>query len=122
MDAESLRLALGAYLSSPGFGGVAAVVAALVAVRGVRIRLRGDRELADPAGVAARVAAHESEARARWWDLARWVDAQIEAESIPRESLMDLVETMADSVTTKEQSVMLECVVTKLTGGAAGAQ
>jgi hypothetical protein len=118
VDPEGLRLALGAFLTSPGFGGVAAVVAAMVAVRGIRIRLLGDRELAEQARQAEREADRDSEARARWWDLARWVDAQVDAGSIPHEGLMDLLETMADSVTTKEQSVMLECVLNKLTGGA----
>lgn len=106
--------ALGAFLLSPGFGGLAALVAAWLALRGVRLRLTGDRELADKARLASEQAQLDADTRERWWQLARWADAQIDAGLTPESALLGLLAEMQGSVATREQSAMLECLAVKL--------
>lgn len=59
-------LAIGAFLTSPGFGGLMAAVAAYIAYLGVRHRLRGDKQIAQDAAAAARDAAITTDSLERW--------------------------------------------------------
>lgn len=116
------------FLTSPGFGGLAALAAALLAYRGIRIRLQGDQQLAQQARLAADQSAErnreielkatlENDARNRWWALATWIDQQIGVASLPTADLLELLERLGDAVTTSEQSVMVESLVRKVIGG-----
>jgi len=56
MDWELVRLSAGAFLTSAGAGGIAALGAAVVAYRGIRRRIEYDRD-----------AATAADTRERWW-------------------------------------------------------
>lgn len=117
MDVEIVRLSLGAFLTSPGFAGLAALGAALVAFRGVSTRVEIERHLAHEAQrhatAEARAAAdrnHEerrqAEALVRWWELTRWINVQLERENRDKDLLMSLLIELETLVTTREQSIM----------------
>lgn len=74
MDAESVRLTLGTFLTSPGFGGLAAVIAAVFAARSVGKRLAGDRELAKQQREHEVEMATTADSRQRWWEVLFWLD------------------------------------------------
>lgn len=87
------------FLLSPGFGGVMVGVAAILGLWGVRQRMGLDRAI-DAEGSALR----------RWWELAHYVDRQLErpqtVASLAR--LQRLIETMNASGTafSKAQAMM----------------
>ncbi len=109
MDAqvwETLRLSLGAFLTSSGAGGVAAVVAAYWAYRGVQSRLAGDRQIAAEAALSEAAASRVADARQRWWEMALWIwNARQYLD--PVETVV-AVEALKRLVQTQEQSAMLE--------------
>lgn len=125
MDVEIVRLSLGAFLTSPGFAGLAALGAALMAFRGVRRRVEVEWELAHEAqrhaSAEARAAAernHEerrqAEALVRWWELTRWINVQLDRENRDEDLLMSLLIELETLVTTREQSIMLEFLTKRL--------
>lgn len=118
MTWDDLRLAVGAFMASSGFGGVSALCAALLALRGVRERLSGDRELAAEERREAQSRAHENDRRNRWWELAQWIDSQSDTHALAIDDLLTMVEQLEVAVTTSEQTVMVECLVRKVLGGA----
>lgn len=75
---------LGEWLSSPGFGGLAAVVAATIAYRGVRRTVQQQQE-------AAR--------KQQWWDRARWaLDlTQQDDNEVARLVGLEVLEALAES-------------------------
>ena len=109
---ELVRLSIGAFLTSSGFGGVAAVCAALVAAKVAGSRLRGDYRLAAEQHNRNQEAAHASDARARWWETAQWL--WLNKEQIADPDFLEALQALGKMVETKQQSVMLE-IVTKAT-------
>ena len=61
MTWEDLRLAIGEFMTSAGFAGLAALAAATIAYRGISERGRIDRKLAI-----------DADERARWWEALMW--------------------------------------------------
>ena len=66
MSLEMVRLALGAFLTSPGAGILGLLGAAYLTYKGVDKRLSGDRDLAKDAREAEAQKDRESDARDRW--------------------------------------------------------
>ncbi|MGB8379688.1 MAG: hypothetical protein WCG47_00340 [Dermatophilaceae bacterium] len=125
MDVEIVRLSFGAFLTSPGFAGLAALATALVAVRGVNTRVSVERELAHEAqrhaSAEARAAAErhreerrQAEALVRWWELTRWINVQLDRENVDKDLLMSLLVELEALVSTREQSIMLEFLTKRL--------
>jgi len=134
---ELVRLSLGAFLTSSGFGGVAAVGAAYWAYRTAAKRLEGDRdiarrghenaarmaaagvraaqELAEDGRKADRDKAAEDDRRARWWETLRWLWSH--RDVIDEQAFLEGVQALAQMVETRQQSVMLEIVTKALTPG-----
>jgi hypothetical protein len=109
---ELVRLSLGAFLTSSGLAGVAAVTAALIAANVAGARLRVDRILAAQQQEASQTAAHAADARARWWETVQWL-------WLNRAETNDLVflealQSLKEMVETRQQSVMLEIVTRTL--------
>ncbi len=68
-----MRLALGAFVTSSGFGGVAVLTAAWIAYRTAADRLSGDRDIAARAMAAKESQDAEADRRERWWAAQRWL-------------------------------------------------
>ncbi len=87
------------FFFSPGFGGLMAGVAAYIGLRGVRERMRLDRTL-DAQGSSLR----------RWWELAHYVDRQLERPASPLslKRLQLLIDEMnaPETVFSEEQAMM----------------
>ncbi len=98
MSLDAVRLAVGAWLTSPGFGGLAALVAAVIAYRGITKRIGADRALAV-----------EADERQRWWEVLQWTWTNREALD-DRDPLItaDVLVALGEAVPTKSQSVILE--------------
>lgn len=94
---EAARIALGAFLTSPGFGGLSAAGAALIAYRGIKTRIGADRALA-----------READERQRWWEALIWLSEH--RTGLPRKSIIEAVNGLADSASTREQLLMLKAV------------
>lgn len=73
MTDDPFWLAVGAFMTSPGFGGLMAAVAAGIAVVGIRLRLNGDKVIAEGDREAAAAAAVATDALERWWDAYTWL-------------------------------------------------
>jgi hypothetical protein len=110
---EFVRLSVGAFLTSPGFGGLAAVVGALAAVRVAMARLRGDYAMATQSQRRNQNAAREADARARWWDTLQWLWTN--KEEVGEQAFLEGLQSLAAMVETRQQSVMLEIVTNTLT-------
>jgi hypothetical protein len=59
---EFIRVSLGAFVTSPGFGAAVAGVAAWGAYKGISSRIIADRDMATI-----------EEDNARWWEMANWL-------------------------------------------------
>lgn len=100
---ETLRLSLGAFVTSAGFGGLAAVIAALIAARVAADRARDQHE-----------AEREADARERWWLGWRWVwDNRFE---LGDEEILDALDGLNDLVSTQEQAILLGVTTAALMG------
>jgi len=106
---------VGAFLTSPGFGGLAAVVGALAAVRVAMARLRGDYQMAAQSHKRNQHAAREADARARWWDTLQWLWTN--RDQVGDQAFLAGLQSLAAIVETRQQSVMLEIVTNTLTPG-----
>jgi len=104
--AEDARLIIGTFVTSPGAGGTAAVVAAYLAYRGIATRLAGEKTIADKHRADQLV----DEARQRWWDalMLLWGDSGKFADN--PEVLQEALEALESAVTTEEQRVMLKAM------------
>ncbi|TWE10291.1 hypothetical protein [Rudaeicoccus suwonensis] len=133
---DRTRDALGAFVISPGFGGLAALITALVALKVARERLDADattaneQRAADADAVTRQIEANEraaadqrlqdeqqqlrNDSLNRWWQLALWLDRQIDKGNFTVEQTLTTLETLEQSVTTPEQSVMVECLTTRV--------
>lgn len=114
---DSLLRGAGTFFTSPGFGGLAVVLGAWIGWRGVQSRLAGDREIAELAATESRDRELSNDSLNRWWELANWVDRQIDNRLVEPEELVRLTEMLGDSVTNQEQTVMVECLALKVIGG-----
>lgn len=75
--------AIGRWLTSPGFRGLAAVIAATIAYAGVRRSIRAQRD-------ATR--------KEQWWERARWaLDLTLSDESITRTIGLEVLDALGDS-------------------------
>ena len=108
---EIVRLALGAFLTSAGFGGLMTALAATVALRGVRERMRHDAANTEEARRDLLIA----DTRERWWTLALHLDSQLDrGHSGDREGVLMLVAEMSFAEDlTAEQSRMLHWLTRK---------
>jgi len=133
---DKIRDALGTFVVSPGFGGLAALITALVALKVARERLAADAEaaskqrVADATAVTKQIEANEraaadqrfqdekqqlrNDSLNRWWQLALWLDKQIDEGNFSVDQALTTLETLEKSVTTPEQSVMVECLTTRV--------
>lgn len=131
MDWDTVRLGLGAFAVSPGFGGLGALAAAVVAYLGIRHKADQDRLAAHEANTAEQVTQRLADERERWWELARWVDQQVVDQQAaaarpggrprpPAEedgvlaALLDTLRAMKGSAHTEEQQAMLAAVTSKI--------
>lgn len=112
---ELIRLSVGAFVTSSGFGGVAAVGAALVAAKVAGSRLRGDYRLAAQGHVRNQRAVRDADARARWWETLQWLWTN--RDSADEQAFLEGLQSLAEMVETRQQSVMLEIVTKTLTPG-----
>lgn len=118
MTLEMVRLALGAFLTSPGAGILGLLGAAYLTYKGVDKRLTGDRGLAKDAREAEAQKDRESDARERWqkfhdhlWD---------NRAALPADAMILGVQSLAQLVETQEQSAMLEVFAAYLAGEEGG--
>ncbi len=141
MDVDTVRLGLGAFAVSPGFGGLGALAAAVVAYLGIRHKADQDRLAAREANTAEQATQRLADERERWWELARWVDQQVVDQQVaaarrPRRraahrprggrprppaeedgvlaALLDTLRAMKGSAHTEEQQAMLAAVTSKI--------
>jgi hypothetical protein len=106
----------GAFVTSSGFGGVAAVVGAQAAARVAGARLRGDYQMASQSHQRNQNAERDADARARWWETLQWLCAN--KEDVDQQAFLEGLQSLAAMVETRQQSVMLEIVTkTLLPGG-----
>lgn len=105
-----VRLAVGAFLTSPGFGGLAALTVAAVAYK----KLREDRQ--NGKDEIARLAADRwtdqkdrlaQDARQRWMTSFTWLNAAYTDGYLQEEPWMDGLTHLAKIATTKEQKVLV---------------
>jgi hypothetical protein len=76
-------LPLGEWLMSPGFGGTAALAAALIALRGVRRTVTAQRE---------------ANRKQQWWDRAKWaLDLLLEDDYRKQIAGLEVLAALADS-------------------------
>lgn len=93
-------LALGAFLTSPGFGGLATGGGAIVAFVNIA-----------RAGKENRALAVENDARERWWQLLMWLyDHHDEANAYDPLIVARTIKVLGDLSSTQEQAAMLEMV------------
>ncbi|MCW4601505.1 hypothetical protein ON003_07830 [Janibacter hoylei] len=111
MDAESVRLTLGTFLTSPGFGGLAAVIAAVFAARSVGKRLAGDRELAKQQREHEVEMATTADSRQRWWEVLFWLDT--DSGRFDEDSFLECLAALADQTETKPQIEALNAVLNR---------
>ena len=88
-------LAMGAFLTSSGVGGLAALVAAVLAYKGIARRITFDRQ-------QDRVA----DARERWW--AAYTHLWANQSTIPVEALTEGVASLEKLAETEQQSMMVD--------------
>lgn len=98
---ETVRLALGAFLTSSGFGGIAALGAAMVAYRGIKARIGYDRD-----------AAVEADTRERWWQA--YTHLWANREEIADDDLLDGVASLEEVAETAQQLMMLDLLVAEV--------
>jgi len=108
MDGEGLRLALGTFLSSPGFGGLMTGAGILAGVR----TASADRREADRARVDARRDADAADERDRWWHMVSWLDAN--AEELDAAATLAMWEQLDRLATTRGQGAMMEAINRKI--------
>lgn len=106
---DTFRLALGAWLTSPGFGGLAALIAAVIAYLGITKRIAADHDLAIEAADRSRAAADAADERQRWWEVLQWTwtnrDALEDRDPLIAASVLEALEPL---VQTAAQSVILD--------------
>lgn len=85
------------FFTSAGFGGAAAVVAALIAYGGILYRARTDRKLAA-----------EADSRQRWWEALMWLSDH--AKDMPTGSRINALAGLARLATTEEQVILLKAI------------
>ena len=112
MTWEDLRLAVGEFMTSAGFAGLAALAAATIAYRGIVERGRIDRSLAI-----------DADERTRWWEALMWVWAN--REDLPSPVKLKVLRTLNSLSRNTTQSAMLEAamdaiVKVKRKGGSRG--
>lgn len=114
--------AAGTFLTSPGFGGLAAVVAAVIAFYAAARRVRVDRELAMSSQQQQRDRQNEvdslaarNETRGRWWQILTWIWSN--RQDLDDASLTEALATLADLAETVEQRRMLLVLITALDDG-----
>ena len=112
MDAESVRLTLGTFLTSPGFGGLAAVIAAVFAARSVGKRLAGDRELAKQQREHEVEMATTADSRQRWWDVLFWLDT--DSGRFDEDSFLECLAALVSATLQNEADATLEIEATGL--------
>ncbi|PRY59482.1 hypothetical protein BCF74_10972 [Knoellia remsis] len=106
MDIETIRLSLGAFLTSPGAGVLGLIGAALLTYVGVDKRLRAERRLALDARAATRAQDSENDARERWQLLFTFLwDNQ---EDLGATSVLHGLGVLRELATTSQQLGMLE--------------
>lgn len=88
-----VHLTRGAWLTSSGFGGTAAVLAACIAFLGDSRSVRGQRETAR---------------KQQWWDRARWaLDLPLSDDSLRREVGIGVLDALGSSEFAREHEVDL---------------
>lgn len=98
---NTVRLALGAFLTSSGFGGVAALGAAALAYRGIKARIEYDQ-----------TAAVQADTRERWWQA--YTHLWDNREQIADDDLLDGVASLQEVAETKQQTMMLDLLVAEV--------
>lgn len=104
MDLETMRLALGAFLTSPGFGGLMAGAGVLVALR----KAGDDRRTAEEARHEARLLQEQNEERDRWWRMFTWLDDNADAVDI--DTYLALWEVLDESAPSQPLAAMLQAL------------
>lgn len=111
MTDNPMWLALGAFVTSSGFGGLAALFAAGIAYLGLLRRVREDRATAVEVADRAAEDAVESDARERWWQLLEWLyDHKKEANDYDPFIAARTLHVLEDLASTRHQLAMLEIV------------
>ncbi|MEO7131675.1 MAG: hypothetical protein ABIZ07_09910 [Dermatophilaceae bacterium] len=101
-------LAIGAFIVSPGFGALAAVLAAFLAYWGIGRQLRGERALAQEKASNDRATALEGDRRRRWWTVLTWLWEN--RDDLGEVELMKGLIALKSTGLTAEQATMLQVV------------
>ena len=112
MTDNAFALALGAFLTSSGFGGLMAAVAAGLAYLGVRHRLVGDKEIAEKNRKADADAAVATDALERWWDAFTWLWDNREHLGVAERALA--IQSLRDSMVHKAHGGILGALASVL--------
>lgn len=108
---EDVFRAAGAFFTSSGFGGLMAVVAAVIAARAVSERLEGDRAIAEKRHDHERAMAAIADSRQRWWEVLFWVDE--DAARFDDDPFLDCLAALADEAETHPQIEALNAVLSR---------
>lgn len=95
---------LNEFVTSAGFAGAAAVVAAFVAYRGIVRRISADRDLA-----------READERQRWWEAVSWFWDN--RQEIDPDLALDTLDSLGGLAQTREQAAYLKAVQTAIVEG-----
>ena len=98
MNWELVRLSVGAFLTSAGAAAIAALVAAMLAYRGIVRRIEYDRK-----------AATAADTRERWWQA--YTHLWDHRAEIPTAALLNGVASLSDIAETEQQTVMLDLLL-----------
>ena len=112
MTDDPFWLAVGAFMTSPGFGGLMAAVAAGIAYAGIRHRLNGDKAIAQGDRDAAATVAVATDALERWWDAYTWLWDNRASLGQPERVLA--IAALRDSMVHKAHGGILEALASTL--------
>lgn len=101
-------LAVGAFVTSAGFGAVTALGAAWVAYLGLGKRIRAERELAVAKADEDRESALEGDRRKRWWTVLTWLWDN--RDTLGEDTMMQGLVALKTGELTVEQATMLQVV------------
>lgn len=105
-------------MTSPGFGGLMAAVAAGIAYLGIRTRLEGDKDIAQTKARTDADAAVATDALERWWDAYTWLWDNRKDLGQPERALA--IASLRDSMVHKAHGGILEALASVLLDNGGG--
>lgn len=103
---------IGKFVTSTGFGGLMAALAAVLAYQGTLRRIHADQEMARQQRDADLQSQESADALARWWDVSSWVwENRRELTPYEREKV---IESLRDSMIHKPHGAILVALTSAL--------